>query len=145
MKKIVKRNIFLLSFLINKNSVPVRKGSPLDVLTQETNVETFVEKRSESKSFSSCEVDYPFSSNAISPLIINFLDSRVSIEVFRDVSDSFSNFFEDIHIETSIAQFSHLRVIDERMEDCASPLADLKLFIDGISIGLGQFVVVFVP
>lgn len=61
------------------------------------------------------------------------------------MSDPFSNFLEDSHVETSVAEFSHLSIVDQGMEHCTSPLADFKLFVDCFIVGIIQVGIVFIP
>lgn len=77
----MKRNVFILVLLIHKNSMSVRESTSFDVLTQETDVETFVKEGSKGERFGSCEVHNTFCFDISSSLIINLLDGGVDVEV----------------------------------------------------------------
>jgi len=94
-------SVLLLTLLVNQDSVTLREGTSLNILTRETDVVALLQQGAKSKSLTSRPVNVLALSNSLQTVVENSLEVSVNVKALRRSRDNSTNVFQGLRLNGS--------------------------------------------
>jgi hypothetical protein len=106
--QVLKGSVGILSLLVVEDSVSLREGTTLDILTGDTDVVTLSDERTKCQSLSSREVDVLTLDNRLGSIGENTLQVAVNVEALGSASNNGTDMLESSALDTCLVSSQNL-------------------------------------